>query len=384
MRKVLLAIEQNRGYGRGLISGITHYSKLYGPWNFYTGTPFYYRQSKKEQNTLDVIKQWRPDGIIIREDTDIDKIINSGIPAIIITYTLVKVPGFVSLRGDHEISGKLAAEHFLERGFKNFAYCGVPDKYWSLYRGQSFQRRIVQAGYDVNIFPFLPSESKINWLRDQEKLKKWLLDLPKPVGLMTCTDDRAQNVIEACKACGLHVPQDVAIVGVDNDELLCDLLNPPLSSVALNAFHAGFEAAETLDTLMSGKFHDTEKTIVARATHVVTRQSSDIFAVEDVDVRTALTYISANSHQAIQVKDVADACGLTIRTIQKKFKYHMGKSVSEVIDRSRLELICKLLIESPKTITQIAHEIDFISENHFSRYFRRLMKMSPTAYRQCS
>lgn len=382
MQKVLLSIEQNRGYGRGLISGITHYSKLYGPWNFYTGTPFYYRQSQKEQKTLDVIKQWCPDGIIIREDSDIDKVIGLGIPAIIITYTQIKVPGFVSLLGDHEVSGKLAAEHFLERGFKNFAYCGVPNKYWSIYRGESFQKQITKAGYDVNFFSFLPSESKINWLRDQEKLKKWLMGLPKPIGLMTCTDDRAQNVIEACKACGLHVPQDVAVVGVDNDELLCDLLNPPLSSVALDAFNAGFQAAEALACLMNGKPCDTEKTIIAEATHVVTRQSSDIFAVEDEDVRTALTYISTNSKRAIQVKDVADACGLTTRTIQKKFKYHVGTSVSEVIDRSRVELICKLLIESPKTINQIAYEIDFISENHFSRYFRRLMKMSPTTYRR--
>lgn len=383
MRKVLLSIEQNRGYGRGLISGITHYSKLYGPWNFYTGTPFYYRQSQKEQKIFDVIKQWCPDGIIIREDTEIDKIIGLAIPAVIITYNQIQVPGFVSLRGDHDVSGKLAAEHFLERGFNNFAYCGVPNKYWSIYRGESFQRRIAEAGYDVNFFSFLPSESKINWLKDQEKLKTWLLELPKPVGLMTCTDDRAQNVIEACKACGLHVPQDVAVVGVDNDELLCDLLNPPLSSVALDAFNAGFQAAESLDCLMSGKVCDTDRAIIAQATHLVTRQSSDIFAVGDEDVRSALTYISANSNKAIQVKDVADACGLRPRTIQKKFKYHMGTSVSEVIERSRVELICKRLIESPKTITQIAHDIDFISENHFSRYFRRLMKMSPTAYRRC-
>ena len=304
MRKVFLSIEQNRGYGRGLISGITHYSKLYGPWNFYTGTPFYYRQTKKSQKTLEMIRQWCPDGIIMREDTDIESIVALGIPAIFITYTKVKIPGFISLVGDHEISGKLAAEHFLGRGFKNFAYCGVPNKYWSIFRGESFQKRVVQAGHDVHFFPFQKSESKINLVSDQEKLKKWLLELPKPVGLMTCTDDRAQNVIEACKACNLHVPEDVAVVGVDNDELLCDLMNPPLSSVALNAFNAGYQAAEALDALMSKKNGDVERIIVAQATHVVTRQSSDIFAVEDEDVRAALKYISADAKRAIQVEDV--------------------------------------------------------------------------------
>lgn len=382
MRKVFLSIEQNRGYGRGLISGITHYSKLYGPWNFYTGTPFYYRQTKKSQKTFEMVRQWCPDGIIMREDADIDSIIALGIPAIFITYTTVKIPGFISLEGDHKVSGKLAAEHFLGRGFKHFAYCGVPGKYWSVFRGESFQKRVVQAGHDVHFFPFLKSESKINLVNDQEKLKKWLLELPKPVGLMTCTDDRAQNVIEACKACNLHVPEDVAVVGVDNDELLCDLMNPPLSSVALDAFNAGYQAAEALDRLMSQKNCDVEQTIVARATHVVTRQSSDIFAVEDEDVRAALKYISADAKRAIQVEDVAKATGLTTRTLQKKFKYFMGKPIREEIDRVRIEMICKLLIESPKTISEIACEIDFISENHFSRYFRRLMKISPTAYRR--
>jgi LacI family transcriptional regulator len=382
MRKVFLSIEQNRGYGRSLISGITHYSRLYGPWNFYTGTPFYYRQSQKNPKTFDIIRQWCPDGIIMREDADIESIMNLGIPAIFITYTKVKIPGFISLLGDHEVSGKLAAEHFLGRSFKNFAYCGVPNKYWSIFRGDSFQKRVIQAGYDVHFFPFRSSESKINLVNDQEKLKAWLLELPKPVGLMTCTDDRAQNVIEACKACNLHVPEDVAVVGVDNDELLCDLMNPPLSSVALDAFSAGFQAAEALDTLMSGKPCDVEKTIVAQATHVVTRQSSDIFAVEDEDVRAALKYIASDVKKAIQVEDVAKAIGITTRTLQKKFKYYVGKPIREEIDRVRIEMICKLLIESPKTINQIAYDIDFISENHFSRYFRRLMKMSPTAYRR--
>lgn len=382
MRKVFLSIEQDRGYGRNLISGITHYSKLYGPWNFYTGTPFYYRRSKKESSAMDVIRRWCPDGIIMREDSDIEKIMTLGIPAVFITYTRMQIPGFVSLCGDHEVSGRLAAEHFLDRGFRHFAYCGVPDKYWSIRRGESFKNRIEKAGFTVNIFPFSCSERKINWMKDQERLKRWLTGLAKPVGLMTCTDDRAQNVIEACKACNLHVPEDVAVVGVDNDELLCNLINPPLSSVALDAFQAGFKAAEILDRLMCGQVCRGQTIITAPATHVVIRQSSDIFAVEDKDVRTALKYISDNAKRAIQVYDVANACGLTTRTIQKKFKYHIGKSVSEEIDRARMELICKLLIESPKTISQIAYDIDFISENHFSRYFRRLMGMSPTAYRK--
>lgn len=382
MRKIFLSIEQNRGYGRGLINGITHYSRLYGPWNFYTGTPFYYRQSKKEQKTLEIVKQWSPDGIIMREDSDMEKVMGLGIPAIFITYTQIKVPGFISLLGDHEVCGKFAAEHFLSRGFKHFAYCGVPNKYWSIFRGKSFQKRVIEAGYKVDFFPFSAPETKINWLNDQEKLKRWLTGLSKPVGVMTCTDDRGQNVIEACKACNLHVPEDVAVVGVDNDELLCDLMNPPLSSVALDAFGAGYRAAETLDRLMQGKPCDLTQTIIAQATHVVVRQSSDIFAVEEEDVRTALKYITQNARRAIQVKDVAAASGVIARTLQKKFKRYVGKTIVEEIDRSRMDFICKLLMETQKPIAEIADELEFISENHFSRYFKRLKKVSPTVFRK--
>jgi len=382
MQKVFLSIEQDRGYGRGLISGITQYSKLYGPWNFYTGTPFYYRQSQKRQQASEIIKQWSPDGIIMREDPDMEKIMDLGIPSIFITYTQIKVPGFVSLSGDHTVCGKLAAEHFLARSFKNFAYCGVPNKYWSIYRGESFEKRLARDGYEVNVFPFKASETKINWLKDREKLTKWLSGLPKPVGIMTCTDDRGQNVIEACKACNLHVPEDVAVVGVDNDQLLCNLMNPPLSSVELDAFSAGLQAAKALDRLMKGESCDMNKSIVAQATHVVIRQSSDIFAVDDRDVRMALRYINENARRAIQVQDIAAACGVITRTLQKKFKRHLGKTVIEEIDRSRIDLICKLLIETQKPIAQIAEDLEFIGEGHFSRYFRRQKRMSPTAYRK--
>jgi len=379
--KVYVSLELNRGYGRSLVRGITHYSKLFGPWNIYMGTPFYYRWSKRER-PLDEIIGWKPDGIIMREDPEIDKVKDLGIPIIFSTYTRTQIPGFVCLVGDHETPGQLAAEHFLERGFKHFAYCGIADSYWSACRGEIFRKRIADAGYEVHFFSSTQSKSKIALKRDHENLMQWLLDLPKPVAIMTCTDERSISVVKACKAAGLYVPEDVAIVGVDNDELYCEAVNPPLSSIAIDGFNAGYQAAEVLDGLMKGKSYNTGDKIIARATHVVVRQSSNIFAVEDRATRTALQYISANARSAIQVEDVAQACGLSVRALQKKFKRYLGRSIVDEIDRNRIEWICKLLIETNKTITQIFSEFDFVSPGHFSRYFRRLKKMSPKAYRK--
>jgi LacI family transcriptional regulator len=379
--KVFLLIEQSRGYGRGLIKGITQYTKLHGVWNFYTELPFYYESSKKRLNLFNIVKKWRPDGIIMRETPELDKFMRLGIPAAVVTYSKLKFPGVINISGDHKISGKLAAEHFLENGFKNFAYCGIPDKYWSICRGESFQKRVSKAGYKVVFWNQPGHTSNTIWSKDYEKLKKWLLNLPKPVAVMTCTDDRAENVIEACKTAQLRVPEDVAIIGVDNDELLCELTNPPLSSVALDAAKAGYQAAEALDKAMKNKRNNIDKLIIAKATHVVTRHSTDIFAVEDENVFAALRYITANSKKAIQVADAAKAAGLGVRALQKKFTQHLGRTISQEIDRVRIQLICKFLIETPKPISQIAYDIDFISEGHFSRYFRRLKKMSPREYR---
>jgi LacI family transcriptional regulator len=383
MKKVFLSIEKNRGYGRGLISGIIQYARLYGPWNFYAGTPFYYRSTHSELSSIDIIRKWKPDGIIMREDDNLDEIVAMGIPSVIVNYRSAHIPGVVCVCGALESAGVCAAEHFLARGFKNFAYCGIPDKFFSESRGNGFAERLRQEGFEVDMFHNPDRLTRFTWLRDQERLQKWVRELKKPVAIFTCTDDRAQNVADACKVCSsISVPEDVAILGVDNDELLCEMLNPALSSVSIDSYGAGFEAAEILRKLMDGEQVDSGKIIIAEATHVAARQSTDVFAVEDVDVRGALKFITAHPGVSIQVADVAEACGMTTRTLQKKFKYYLGRTVSAEIDRVRLEYICKLLIESSKTISQISDEIDFISENHFSRYFRRLMKMSPTTYRR--
>lgn len=380
--KVYLSLELNRAYGRSLIRGITQYSKLYGPWNLYMGTPYYYRRSKREESSLAEVIKWHPDGIIMREDPEIDKVKDLGIPIIFSTYTTTQISGFVSLVGDHENPGRLAAEHFLERGFKHFAYCGISNSYWSACRGERFCKWIVKAGYDVNSFPSTRLKSKVALKADNEELMRWLHDLPKPVAIMTCTDERSMNVVEACRAVRLHVPEEVALVGVDNDELLCEAVNPSLSSIAIDGCKAGYQAAETLDKLMKGRSCNIDKPIIAQATHVVVRQSSNIFAVEDSTTRTALQYISANARQAIQVKDVAHACGLSVRALQKKFKFCLNKSISDEIDRIRIDLICRLLAETDRKISQIFLDFDFVTQGHFSRYFRRLKNMSPKMYRK--
>jgi len=383
--KVILMIESSREYGRQLLRGISRYASLYGPWNFYMGEPFYYGASDTKKSVLHLIEKWGVNGIIMRESEEIKEmkqIAQMGVPAVIInTYTKERNPGLVSLLGDCAGAGKLAAEHLLGRGLKHFAYCGLNNLYWSDERGASFQKHISEAGFNVQFYKQPSLKQKRSWESEQGTMLEWLKQLPKPVGLMTCTDDRSQNVVEACKAAGIHIPEEVAIVGVDNDEFVCGLSNPPLTSVALNAAQAGYEAAEILHSLMNGK-KNTEQVITAKATHVVTRQSTDILAIEDADVAGAINFIRKNARRAIQICDVVNSGSLSQRVLQQRFRKVLGRTIHDEINRVRIDYICQLLLNTHESISDIALELEFLSAEHISRFFKKERGISPREFRR--
>lgn len=378
--KVFLSIEKSRGFGRGLLQGIVRYSRLFGPWNFHIEHPFYYGTSNKSKPIRDILKKIHFDGIIMRESPDMDKIIQMRIPMVVSTYMRHdKIPNVVCLAGDSKKVGKLAAEHLLEHGFEHYAYCGIPEKDWSIERGKSFAERLMLEGYSVKMYEF---PSKYTWESDAQYLTDWLKKLPKPVGLMTCTDERGQDVVELCKVAGIKVPDEIAVIGVDNDSLLCELVTPPLSSVALDAESAGYQAAQTLNQMMNKKKVNRGTIIYAPATKVVVRQSTDVYAIPDTDVVTALRFIQNHAKQCIQVTDVVNATSIQTRALQKRFYKYLGCSIRERIYKARIDLICRFLAESSLPIAQIAEQLDFISEGHISRYFKKYLQITPLQYRQ--
>ncbi len=379
--KVMLMIESSREYGRQLLRGISRYASLYGPWNVYTGEPFYYGVSGTNKSALHLIEKWGVDGIIMRESAELKQIAKTGIPVVVCTYTREKFSGFVSLVGDCAGAGKLAAEHLLARGLKHFAYCGLENVYWSDERGSSFAKYILDAGYKVQFYKQSSSKRKRSWELEQSIMTEWLQQLPKPVGLMTCTDDRSQNVVEACKAAGIHIPEEVAIVGVDNDEFVCGLSNPPLSSVALNATQAGYEAAEILSNLMKGK-KKNDTVIVAKATHVIGRQSTDVLAIDDADVANAIKFIRQNARRAIQVGDVVNSGTLSQRALQQRFRNVLGRTIYDEINRVRIDHICQLLLNTHDSISDIALDLDFLDDGHIARFFKRERGITPREFRQ--
>jgi LacI family transcriptional regulator len=275
----------------------------------------------------------------------------------------------------------MAAEHLLDRGFQCFAYCGFEDMFGARSRGESFRKRIAEAGFETYSYEQPRAKVRRSWESEKSLMADWLKKLPKPVGLMTCTDDRSQDVIEACKIDGLHVPEQVAIIGVDNDEMVCELSTPPLSSITLNTEKAGYEAAELLDKMMAGKKAANED-IIVQPTRIVTRQSTDILAIDDSDVAEAVRFIRQHSREIIQVGDVVDAVALSRRALQQRFKSILGCSVYDEIRRCRIEQIATMLVETHLSIAQVASAFGYPGIEKLSRYFQREKGMTPVAYRK--
>jgi LacI family transcriptional regulator len=240
---------------------------------------------------------------------------------------------------------------------------------------------VAERGYDTVLYKQPKTRADRLWEKEQFYLAQWLSGLPKPVGIMTCNDDRGQHVTEACAIAGLKVPYEVAIVGVDNDDQICDVCYPPLSSVALNVERGGFKAAQLLDQRMRGG-DVSEWTVVVRPSRVVTRRSSESMAIEDGTVADALHYIRRNARNPIQVEDVVEALHASRRTLHDKFKRALGCTVHDEIKRVRVELIIQMLIDTDVSISEIAYNLGYESADHIARYFRAKVGVSPAEYRK--
>jgi len=373
--KVILRIETSVAYGRGLLFGIAKYSRVHGPWAFYS-------EPGHEETALPRLEKWGVSGIITRIHNvkKAEKFIITGLPTIFVPLE-EKIPGFPNIIDDCDTAGKMAAEHLLDRGFRTFAYCGFSDMHWSRERRESFSKRIAQAGFETHCYERPRTKVQRSYKNEQILLADWLKSLPKPAGLMTCDDEHGRHAIEACKIAGLHVPEQVAIIGVDNDELVCALSDPPLSSIAPNTERAGYEAAELLDKLMAGE-KMTNQNIIVHTTHIVTRQSTDILAIEDREVAEAVRFIRQHSKNAIGVCNVVYAVALSRRVLEKRFRKVLGRSVLDEIKRVRAAQVTQMLVGTNLPISQIASALGYPSVKHIARSFRQEKGISPLAYRK--
>jgi LacI family transcriptional regulator len=379
--KVALLVETARGFGRDLLQGIARYSRLHGPWSFHI-TPGDYKQA------IPKIKQWGGTGIIARipDARSASEILKAGVPTIALGLTDEQMSRGNPLSKVSEISSdpvevsRLAAEHLLERGLVNFAYVGSEDRSWSARRERTYYNFLSKRGLNPHVYRQPKRAQDRMWEREQATLAEWIRGLPTPIGLFACDDDRGREVLEACTIAGLRVPDEVAVVGVDNDEVFCDLADPPLSSVALNVEKAGYRAAELLDGMMRGRIRKSRK-IVVEALAVVNRRSTDMVAIDDENIMAALQHIRRSNGKDLSVASVVQQASLSRRMLEKRFRETVGRTILEDIHHVRLERCKQMLLRTPYPVSEIARLGGFATTGYFIQFFLKRVGTTPRKYR---
>ncbi len=363
-------------YGRNLLQGISRYVQEVEHWKCETTFTFFGSNA-----VIGTIEKSNMDGIIFfsPDKNDLSKVLKSGIPAIVKGVDK-PVPGFINFYTDNMMVCKKAFDHFRSLGFERFAYCGFDWLYWSKERSQAFEHILMINGYELKLYPIPKKKIQRKWKNEQSILTEWLLDLPKPIALLAANDFRAKEVLEVCKKEGIEVPRQIAILGVDDDDCICPFTTPPLSSIGRIFKKAGYEAAETLNTLMSGRSPERHE-IVVEPKEVIARQSTNILAVKHPDVAKALLFIRKNKTKPLSVTMVADHVAVHEHMLSRLFKENIGHTVYHEIKRVRSDEISRLLLETNWTVSEIAHEMGFKDTVNFARYFSQAKGMSPTAYR---
>lgn len=370
--KIALLIETSNAYARGLARGVVAYIREHRPWSLYLSE---HNRGDKPPGWLN---HWDGHGIIARIENQSIAAALRNVPVPIVDVSAARlIPSLPWFETDDVAIAHIAADHLLERGFKHFGYAGDARFNWSKWRCEHFQNSIRAAGADCSIFnpsPGLHEEVLV------DDLARWIKALPKPVGILACYDFLGQQVLDACRRLNLAVPDEVAVLGVDNDELLCELSDPPLSSVVPNMTRTGYEAAALLDSMMAGK-------VVKGETHLIpplgiaTRQSTDVLVIEDRNVARAVHFIRHHACEGIKVNDVLRAVPQSRTLLESRFKRLLGRTPHEEILRVRLNKVKQLLVETDLSLEQIAERTAFAHVEYLSVAFRREIGMPPSQFR---
>ncbi|MFP6762480.1 MAG: DNA-binding transcriptional regulator [Planctomycetaceae bacterium] len=376
--RVAVLVETSTSWGTQLVRGIANYSHEQGPW-------FFYLEPRGRYERLRLPTDWDGDGIIARVTSQamVDEITASGIPAVNVSWYDFGADSIARCTVDENRSGRMAAEHFLERGFIHFAYCGALRRPGYVDRfGQSFVDALSGAGHDCEVYrPRRSAHDPRAWLAQLTDLCSWLDGLPKPIGMLAWNDVRGRQVTEACQYADIAVPEEVAVLGAEDDELMCAVSSPSLSSIDMSGKRVGYEAARLLTRLMRGRRRPVRPVFIEPG-GILRRQSTDTLAIDDPDLAVAVRFIREQAHMGIGVADVVRHVNLSRRVLEQRFKQLLGRLPGAEIRRIRIDQARHLLLETELAMSQIASACGFSRQEVFTRTFGRETGLTPTAYRK--
>ena len=389
LRKVLLLVDTSGAYGRGMVRGVALYSREHGCW-----TIAFKPHGLNDRPPL-WLRETQADGILARVGNNkmAAAILRMRIPVVDLRG-VVSGTGLPSVGVDQLEVARMAVCHFLQHGFKRFGFCGLP-RGVNPYMDELSDRFVVQladAGYACNVFQahggphcgeaWESQQSRTGQWRDQQfGIAQWIQKLPKPVAVMACHDDRALQVLDACHRTNVLVPEEVAVMSADNDEYLCELAVPPLTSVDEDPARIGYEAAALLDCLMNGE-PPPEQRLLIPPRGIVSRESTDLLAIEDPQVARALRFIREHACEGIRPREVVDEVPLSRVALAKRFKGAVGHTIGEEIQRVQVRLVQELLSQTELPIKQVARRAGFHYVEYMTRLFQSVTGQTPGAYRK--
>ena len=376
-RRIALAFPTGVPHLERTLNGIHEYSRVKGPWSLVISPEAHFLPVSSLQG-------WDGDGVIAMINTADDARIarSLGVPVVNISGAIADA-GLPRVRVDYRAAGILAAEHLLDSGFRRFAYYGLHEFWYAEQYGAGFSERVEQYGAECSLHESPPSIGVSNpWQQGQAELEAWLAELQTPIGLAASHDNRARIVIDACRRLGLRVPDDVAVIGLNNDTSACEYCDPPLSSVARNGEQVGYRAAQLLDEMIEGADPPVED-ILIEPVGVVKRASTDVLAVEDPQLARAVSFIQKNISEPFGVQVVLEHAGVSRRWLEYAFQKWLHRTPHAFISEMRVSHAKKLLTSSEDfTYSEVARACGFLSNKRLNVVFRRVAGMSPREYRE--
>jgi LacI family transcriptional regulator len=392
--KVGLLVESSRAYGRGVLRGIASFARASANWSIY------HQEQLLGGDAPEWLRRWPGNGIIARIETSelARRLARSRLPAVdlIGRFPLSRTPVIVS---DDRAVMRMAIDHLRDRGFRTIAYCGFAGAHYSERRERYFVETLASGSASMHVFEETqkPRPTELTTmaveaagLANDKSLWQWLQSLPKPVGIVACNDIRGLQVLNVCRQHNIAVPDDVAVIGVDNDDVLCELAGPSMTSVEQDTEQIGYRAAAILQRMMQGEqdrempsseLPASEMPPPVAPLRVVVRASTDVFALDDRVVALALRFIREHACDGIGVADVARHVRISRTSLERRMQRRLGRSPLEEINRVRLARIKQLLLETDYTLPEIADLAGFAYSEYMIAFFRRHTNTTPGNYR---
>ncbi|MEM9353505.1 MAG: DNA-binding transcriptional regulator [Planctomycetota bacterium] len=377
VKQVAVLVETEDSWGCSVIRGIADYSQNHGHWNLLIDP----RDDEQRPTMPDM---WQGDGVIARFGSrlQVDQILERGLPTVNVDTVFEGIEGVADVVTDDRERGKAALGHFLDRGFTQFAYFAPPSRKYSTKRGEEFVALCRAAGHDCKVYkPGYRAGRKIGWEERQRRVSRWLRSLPRPIAILAVDAHHGRQLAEICFLNETRVPDEVAILAGDTDDLMCEVCTPPLSSILVAGQKIGYEAAAMLDRMMHGEPAPAEPLMIPPQ-GVSSRQSTDILAIDDETVVRALRFIQTHAFQDIVVQDILREVPVSRRSLEIQFRHFLGRSPAEEIRRVRLEKGRQLLADSGLSVGEIATACGFANGTRFGVAFRKRFGQTPLGYRK--